>query len=184
MANNNFDGIDSFVYEVIDSNGATAEGTATITVLQREVQILFTTIADVDDSQVAGVPSWDAGEILAIGDPNLSFEPVGTDGSILPYFDLEGFSASNNMTVDGLHFVSNDLTIGSANSVDLTRGDILFVAETDDVMTSTNSLAITAGDVIAFHPDVVGDFSSGTFVHLLDAPGTTQTTGITLTVKR
>ncbi len=181
--NNNFNGTDSFVYEVQDGNGGTAQATVNITVQQREIRILFTTESDVNSSKVPGISNWDSGEILAIGDPNLSFEPVGSDGSILPYFDLEGFSASNNMTVNGLHFVSNDITVGSANSVDLKRGDILFVAESDDVMTSTNSLAITAGDVIIFRPDVVGDLSSGTFIHLLDQPGTAKTTGISLIEK-
>ncbi len=47
-------------------------------------------------------------------------------------------------------------------------------------MTSINSLAITAGDVIVFRPNAVDDYSSGTFIHLLDQPGTTKTMGITL----
>ena len=64
--------------------------------------------------------------MLGIGDPNLSFEPVGSDGSVLPYMDLEAFAASSDMTINGLHFVSSDITIGGANSVDLQRGDLLF----------------------------------------------------------
>jgi VCBS repeat-containing protein len=178
--NNNFNGTDSFVYEVSDGNGGTAQATATITVQPREIRILLSTQSDVNSSKVPGIQDWDAGEVLAIGDPNLSFEPAGSDGSLMPYFDLEGFSASNNMTINGMHFVSNDITVGGANSIDLQRGDMLFVAAANDVMTSTNSLAINAGDVIVFRPDTAGDYSSGTFIHLLDQPGTAQTTGITL----
>ena len=87
------------------------------------------------------------------------------------------------MTINGLHFVSSDITVGGANSVDLQRGDLLFVSESDDVMTSNNSLAITAGDVIVFRPTAVDDYTSGTFIHLLDQPGTEKTTGITLIEK-
>ncbi len=110
--NNNFNGTDSFVYEVLDGNGGTAQATATFTVQPREIRILFTTQSDVNNSKVPGISSWDAGDVLAIGDPNLSFEPVGSDGSVLPYMDLEAFAASNNMTINGLHFVSNDITVG------------------------------------------------------------------------
>ncbi|MGB5676410.1 MAG: DUF2341 domain-containing protein, partial [Gammaproteobacteria bacterium] len=178
--NNNFNGTDSFVYEVNDGNGGTAQATATVTVQPREIRILFTTQSDVNNSKVPGISSWDAGDVLGIGDPNLSFEPVGSDGSVLPYMDLEAFAASNDMTINGLHFVSNDITVGGANSVDLYRGDLLFVSDADDTMTSTNSLAIAAGDVIVFRPDTAGDYTSGTFIHLLDQPGTAKTTGITL----
>jgi hypothetical protein len=178
--NNNFNGTDSFVYEVSDGNGGTAQATATITVNPREIRILLSTQSDVNSSKVPGIQDWDAGEVLAIGDPNLSFEPAGSDGSLMPYFDLEGFSASANMTINGMHWVSNDITVGGANSVDLQRGDMLFVSASNEVMTSTNSLAINAGDVIIFRPDVVGDYTSGTFIHLLDQPGTALTTGITL----
>ena len=139
-ANNNFNGTDSFVYEVLDGNGGTAQATATLTVQPREIRILFTTQSDVSNSKVPGISSWDAGDVLGIGDPNLSFEPVGSDGSVLPYMDLEAFAASSNMTINGLHFVSSDMTVGGANSVDLQRGDLLFVSDADDVMTSTNSL--------------------------------------------
>ena len=34
-----------------------------------------------------------------------------------------------------------------------------------------------------FRPDAIDDYSSGTFIHLLDQPGTAQTTGITLIEK-
>jgi uncharacterized delta-60 repeat protein len=178
--NNNFNGTDSFVYEVSDGNGGTAQATVTITVQPREIRILFTSQGDVNNSKVPGISSWDAGEVLGIGDPNLSFEPAGSDGSVLPYMDLEAFAASNDMTINGLHFVSNDITVGGANSVDLYRGDLLFVSDANDTMTSTNSLGINAGDVIVFRPDAAGDYTSGTFIHLLDQPGAAMTTGITL----
>ncbi len=83
--NANFNGTDSFVYEVLDGNGGTAQATATITVHPREIRILFTTQSDVNNSKVPGMDSWDAGDVLGIGDPNLSFEPAGSDGSVLPY---------------------------------------------------------------------------------------------------
>ena len=181
--NNNFNGTDSFVYEVSDGNGGTAQATVTITVQPREIRILFTTQSDVNNSKVPGISSWDAGDVLGIGEPNLTFEPAGSDGSVLPYMDLEAFAASNNLTVNGLHFVSNDITVGGANSVTLQRGDLLFVSDNNEVMTSTNSLAINAGDVIVFRPDAIDDYTSGTFIHLLDQPHTAKTTGITMVEK-
>jgi hypothetical protein len=181
--NDNFNGTDSFVYEVSDGNGGSAQATVNVTVQVREIRILLSTQSDVNSSKVPGISNWDAGDVLAIGDPNLTFEPAGSDGSLLPYMDLEALSASGNMTINGMHWVSNDITVGGANSVDLKRGDLLFVSESSDVMTSTNSLAINAGDVIVFRPNVEGDYSSGTFIHLLDQPGTAKTTGITLIEK-
>lgn len=181
--NTDFNGSDSFVYEVTDGKGGSAQATVNITVQPREARILFSTQSDVNNSKVPGVASWDAGEVLGIGDPNLSFEPAGSDGSVLPYMDLEQFAASNNMTLNGLHFVSNDITVGGANSIDLQRGDLLFVSENNETMTSNNSLAINAGDVIIFRPNAVDDYSAGSFIHLLDQPGTAMTTGITLIEK-
>jgi VCBS repeat-containing protein len=53
--NNNFNGTDSFVYEVSDGNGGTAQATATITVQPREIRILLSTQSDVNSSKVPGI---------------------------------------------------------------------------------------------------------------------------------
>ncbi|MCB1759934.1 MAG: DUF4347 domain-containing protein, partial [Gammaproteobacteria bacterium] len=175
-----FNGTDSFIYQVDDGNGGTAQATATITVYPRDIRILFSTNTDIANSKVPGLDSWESGEVLAIADPNLTFEPAGSDGSILNFMNLESFAADTEMMINGLHFVSNSVTVGSANAVTLQHGDVLFTAADNEVMTSTNSLAVDAGDVIIFRPDTAGDYSAGTFIHLLEQPGAALTTGITL----
>ena len=58
----------------------------------------------------------DAGDVLAIGDPNLLFEPAGSDGSGLPYMDLEALSASGNMTINGTT-IANNTASGAGSKV-------------------------------------------------------------------
>jgi parallel beta-helix repeat protein/VCBS repeat-containing protein len=76
--NDNFNGTDSFVYEVSDGNGGSAQATVNVTVQVREIRILLSTQSDVNSSKVPGISNWDAGDVLAIGDPNLTFEPAGS----------------------------------------------------------------------------------------------------------
>ena len=111
---------------------------------------------------------------------------AGSDGSVLPYMDLEAFSASGDMTINGLHYVSNNITVGSTNSIDLQRGDILFVSDGDDgtlyigvpdmsvpgIRVSTDDLA--GSDVTDLWTDGIFLYAAtranGIFVYLVD-PG-------------
>ena len=134
-----FNGTDTFTYEVLDGNGGSATATATIEVYPRDIRILFSTNSDITDSRVAGIDSWETGYVLAIADPNLTFEPAGSDGSVLSFMGLEDFAADSEMVINGLHFVSKDLTLGSANPIQVQAGDLLFVSASDETLTSTNS---------------------------------------------
>ena len=53
--------------------------------------------------------------------------------------DPEALSASGDMTINALHWVSNSIVVGGASEVPivLQRGDLLFVADANDTMTST-----------------------------------------------
>ena len=166
------------------NGGNTAFSTATeearIQVLPTEIRILFTTESDVNNSGVPGIKSWTTGDVLAIGDPNLQFEPAGSGGSVYRYFDMGQFASDGDIQMQGLHFISRDVVVGSANSINLQRGDILFICQDGETMTSLNSLTFAGGDVIAFRPDTPNDYSSGNFIHVLDQPGLLETTGISL----
>lgn len=58
--------------------------------------------------------------------------------------------------------------MGSANSIDLFVGDLLFSTQGNETMTSLNTLSFNDEDVIVFRPQNPGDYSLGTFIFLLD----------------
>ena len=153
---------------------------ATVVVQPTEIRLLFSTSGDTGSSNAPGRPSWNSGDVMSIGDPNLVFEPLGSDGTIDVFAQIESFAADSETTITAVHFVNAAITIGSTSTVDLEAGDLLFATNAAETMTSSNSLSFATGDVVAFRPDVAGDYTSGTFLHVLDQPGTGETTGIAL----
>ena len=182
--NNNFNGTDSFVYEVLDGNGGTRPGHRHISRCSRARSGSCsppnpTSATARCRGSLPGTPVTYWVSAIRICPSNRS----GRTAACCPIWISRHLRTATDMTINGLHFVSSDITVGGANSVDLQRGDLLFVSDADDTMTSNNSLAITGGDVIVFRPTAVDDYTSGTFIHLLDQPGTEKTTGITLIEK-
>ncbi len=102
-----------------------------------------------DTSGKSGVGGWNEDMVIAFDGPNLTFEsgPTGTTAGTFrgPLIDLNVFGASY---IEALHFVSQDITIGSGgNTVDLLAGDILASDIHDVTMTSENSLFVEEKDV-------------------------------------
>ena len=50
----------------------------------------------------------------------------------------------------------------------LQPGDLLFSTEDNETLTSVNTVIMTKMDVILFHPETPGDYSSGTFTIVID----------------
>ncbi len=73
--------------------------------------------------------------------------------------------AGTNLDVDGLHYVTSDITLGSTNTVVLQRGDVLFSTNGFEMITGLGD--VERDDVIRFRPDTAGDYSSGTFSYVL-----------------
>ena len=153
-------------------------GTASIDVVRVGATLFVSTQGDVTNSGISGLRDWSSGSFLGISSPE--FEPGTSGGQFSLITDLDTFASDANVQVTALHYVTADLTVGTNQTTNLQEGDMLFVAADAETLTSTNSLSFNAGDVIVFRPDVSGDYSTGTFIHLLDNPGTGTTTGISL----
>ncbi|QDT35916.1 cadherin-like domain-containing protein [Stratiformator vulcanicus] len=147
----------------------------------------FSTDGDENNPGTDGVNSISKGGVLRFGDPDLNLEPNGgtTDGTFSHVFDLDDFADDGDANINGLHYVSRDITIGSGgNTFDLQTGDILFSTKDDEDVTGNNTLAFTKDEIILFRPDTVGDFGSGTFTLLVDdlslITGENETRGLSL----
>jgi len=121
---------------------------------------------------VPGLASWGEDEVIAFGAPNLTFEPGGTNGTFSSIVKLEDLG-DGDVSLDALHYVTTTITVGSANSVNLLAGDLLFSTQDDETMTSLNSVSFNDEDIIVFRPQATGDYSAGTFIFLLDMDGVT-----------
>ena len=128
----------------------------------------LTTDDDVSSSGVPELPSWTAGEILNFGRPNLAFEPGKTQGTFSSVFNLDNMAQDGDARVDAIHFVRTNITVGSTNRVNLYVGDVLLSTMDDEILSSTNTLSVNDEDVFVFRPDIEGDYSSATFIFLLD----------------
>ncbi len=115
----------------------------------------ISTDKDVNGGGQPGSDSWDKGDLVQIADPNLAFEQAAiTDGTFAVAFNGDTFSPGKN--VNGIHYVGDDIEVG------------------------TNNLAVTKQDVLVFRPDTLGDYSTGSFALLLENPVDEEIVGITL----
>ncbi len=113
--------------------------------------------------------TWNDSAVVAFDDPNLTYQngPANdTDGTFAAVFDMEDFTSSTD--VDGIHYVTTNITVGNSSTIDLFVGDVVLSLHHDDTLTSTNSLTVKDGDVFVFRPDTAGDYSAGTFIMLID----------------
>ena len=127
----------------------------------------LSTATDVTASGAPGLDAWTNGEALEVADPNFALEPGTTNGTFTSMFNLDGF-AGGNATIDAIHYVNADITVGSANTVDLYAGDVLLSTSANETLTSTNSLAVEDEDVFIFRTDTADDYSAGTFLPLIE----------------
>ena len=165
---------------------STATETADIIIRPLQVILYMSTSGDVSVSDSPGLDSWAAGEVLALGDPNVSFEPGTTDGTLYSFLDLRNFNTGAiDPAIDGIHQVSKNVTIGGNGgpSMDLFVGDILFAINSNSVqLTGSDLVEITTNkkSLFMFRADTPGDYSSGTFSVVLDNFSTNEVEGISL----
>jgi len=119
-------------------------------------------------SGAPGADSWSGGTFLRFGNPGLGLEPGATNGFFTTPANLDAFADDGSANVDALHFVTQDITIGGANAVSVSVGDILISTADDESFTSTNSVSVTDGDLLLVQFDTPGDYSSATFTVILD----------------
>ena len=120
---------------------------------------------------IEGQDSLTDGTVLFYADSDLTLEPGTTGGLAHLAFNLDDFTTSGDATLDGVHYVSQAVTVGSgAGSFDLLPGDVVFAAGGDETWNNSD-LSTTdtkRQDLILFRPDTVGDYSAGTFSILLE----------------
>lgn len=130
----------------------------------------LTTDGNVSGSGAPCLDSWDDGEIIQFGNPNLAFEPGTTIGTFSSVINLDNFAQDGVFNATAVHYVTKNITVGATNSFDLIVGDLLLAHNdgSSENLTSTNSLSVEQEDVFVFRPDTPGDYSSGSFFMLLD----------------
>ncbi len=122
----------------------------------------------------AGGLAWNDGSIVELADPNLSLSPGVTSATFYnTQFNVALFAQDGLANLNGFHYVSKTVTVGSANAVTLQRGDILLSTATSETL---GGVAVLAWDIVRFHPTTFGDFSSGAFSVLLQSPMRTSIT--------
>ncbi|MCU7870564.1 MAG: DNRLRE domain-containing protein [Candidatus Thiodiazotropha sp. (ex Lucinoma borealis)] len=126
----------------------------------------LSTLDDVSGSGAPGLDDWTEGEVIAFAAPNLALEPGTTDGTFYPGLNLDEFT--NGADIDAMHYVGSNITVGSTNSVDLLAGDLLLSTANNENLNSLNSLSVNDEDVFVFRPASEGDYSSGSFIFLID----------------
>ncbi|NNE70002.1 MAG: T9SS type A sorting domain-containing protein [Rhodothermales bacterium] len=154
----------------IAGNESSASGAKTLKItegISHDRRLYMVTIDDVSSSGAPGLDNWGEDDVLEFSDGSLLLEPSDTDGelSLVP----SGFDAlfdDGSVAIFSLHYVSIDLTVGSGgNTFDLERGDLLFSLEEDETIGADS---FGDQDVHVLRPTTAGDYSAGTFYHLLD----------------
>ena len=118
-----------------------------------------------DDSTATGAPgldNWTAGTVLNFG-ASLTLEPGTTSGTFSAVSNYDGFG-DGDVRVDGVHYVSRDMTVGT-NNVQLYAGDLLLSVQGAETI---GGLSVDDKDIFVFRPTEPGDYSAGTMTLLLD----------------
>ena len=162
----------------IDDNGNTGSGGgATISLGTVNVNVVatnrfyLTTSGDVGSpSGAPGLDSWDDADIIQFGDTNLQLGS-NTTGR---FNYIVGWSGP--VDIKALHVVSQDITIGSSNTIDLQEGDILMTFDQHITVSGTNNLFVEDTDVFVYRDDG----GAGTYILLLEDVAVGQVHSLTL----
>jgi len=125
----------------------------------------LTTDGDVSSSSTMGINSWGKDTVAEFGNPNLN---LGSNTTIGTFSEVVDFQIDNT-GINALHYVGSEIVVGDDSFMILQKGDlILSVDKNGATLTSTNSIEVDRDDIFVFRPDVIGDYSQGTFILLLD----------------
>ncbi len=126
----------------------------------------------------SGGLSWNDGQVVNFGDPNLALGSGTTAGTFSSVFDIDSFAADGNANLAGLHRVSRSVTVGAGGgATTLLAGDILFAVTANETF---GGVAVSKNDIVLFRPTTPGNFSAGTFSILLQNPTAKQVGDFTL----
>lgn len=133
--------------------------------------LLVSTAKDVKNEigQAGGSDGWKDND--AVSASNLSFGPAGSESALFEeQFLISDFSDDGKAKFNGLHYVTSDILVGTANGMTLLQGDIVFTLGSNKDVTGTDGQTVNVqhGDIAVFRPDTPGDYSSGHFFTLVD----------------
>ncbi|MEJ7593995.1 MAG: DUF4347 domain-containing protein, partial [Planctomycetaceae bacterium] len=135
-----------------------------------EKGLWLSTAAGATTSAGTGTLSMTDGLIGRLSDPNLMLGSGTSNGLFTKAFDIDNFTADGNADVNGMHWVSSTVTVGTTNAIILQRGDILLTTGGSETL---GGVAVTTTNIVAFRPTTAGNYSSGTFFVVLKNPGGT-----------
>ena len=142
--------------------------------------LFFSSVLDVDSTtNTTGISEYEIEDVVVLSDPNLNLGTGTTQGHLSTAFSVQTFVQDGNALISGLHVVSRDITVGTATSVALQAGDILFSTANSETYNG-GSLVTDSNDIVLFRPDSQFDYSSGTFSILVDGIENGQIAAFTL----
>ena len=169
---------DSFEYRVHDGNNFSVDNATMSIDVSAEDRLWISTV---DSGTGAGyVPDYTGTGTLQFGGPNFDLGDPST-GYWSSQFNLDKFGYE----IDGLHYVTDAITLGTNSQVSLNAGDILFsVSDTAptlpngdvDIKAIQPPIPIGTGmtfgneDIVLFRPSA-GDYSTGQFTVVVDLTG-------------
>jgi len=139
-------------------------GNLLATVAEPQMSIMLSTVADVTGGGAPGDDTWSDSEAFVVDDPNLDLGDT-TNGTFAAAFDLDNFVDSGTTDIDAIHYVTQDITVGTGTSIDLQAGDIVLSATATETFDGTT---YEDEDIFVFRPDTSDPYNSGTFFMLVD----------------
>jgi len=132
-----------------------------------DLTLWMATEQDVSGSGTPGITDWTSGTVIELGDPNFDLEPGTTNGTFSAAIDFDAMVSDGNASVSSLHYVTQDVLVGSSPSFQLLAGDVIVTfAQTETV----GGFTANSDNVLVFRPTTLGDFSAGDWYRLLENP--------------
>lgn len=171
-----FIGTHQFSYQLLDEDGGTSVGTASINVSLPGVTadgLLFST-QGVGSATADGIGSWTRTQIIGMTGPNLTLGMSGpTNGTLNSFMDVAD-DAGGDVRLGAFHHVSRDMVMSGGVSV--LGGDLLLV------VSDANYPSITPNprNVVRVWVQSPGDYTSGLYEIATGNLGTGQIDSVTL----
>jgi hypothetical protein len=179
-------GVTDITIRATDSDTEYVDETFTVTVVPNE-NLLITTNGNPNggvSGEADGLTAWFDHDVIQAGGAALASEPGNSEAFFSQWFNLDSFGSGQS--IDAIHYVTTELTIGTDNTVVVKPGDLLLSIEGwgsyDLDGTGGGDLSVSKDDVFIFRPDAPGVYTAGKFLKLLeDVNGTGDNiTAITL----
>ncbi|MCA9197743.1 MAG: tandem-95 repeat protein, partial [Planctomycetales bacterium] len=140
--------------------------------------VWFSTQGDVSNTGSPGIESWSAATVVQLADPNLTLGS-NSNGSFSPIIDFNNY-AFNALSIDSLHYVSSNVSVGATTPASLQRGDLLLsTANTETFVGATSTFTVLPEEIFIYRPTAIDDYSSGTVMRLIGDAGS-NVTGVSL----